>query len=197
MVIAALSLYFTISAQRTDLQYKEVSIQPRVTLNGSNEDFSFNLRNVGLGPGVVSKITIKSGGKCISSDGKTFAEWNEIYVEFVKELLPIIYDKSLPAMPWTKNGKKKYDIQSDVLVVGDVIPVGEARSLIRLDPGTMRELLQVESTELVVAKQLFANNAYDAPIKIRICSATGRTCGVVGEAAECDEHTENSAGGLF
>lgn len=186
MFIAALSLYFSVNAQRVDAEYKEISIQPRPSLLPLFEDMSLSVRNLGLGPAVVKQINFERNGRCLSSYGMNPEEWQTMYSEFLQEIASEVYVKSLPPMPWRKGGKKKFDFEMDILQMNDTVRANEDRYLFRLDSGTFKEFREAETTEQVVAKHKFAANAYAVPIIIVICSATNRTCMRVGEAKACD-----------
>jgi hypothetical protein len=185
MLIAAASLYYTIDAQRTDREYKEVAIQPRLWLGGDWEDLSLTFMNTGLGPAIIDSIVLKVGDKCKSTDDFEPDEWAEVFTTFATENIDGLFAKTLPPMPWVKGGKRKYDTQTDILRVGDTVRPGDKTFIIRLDPGTLKELVQIDSTELLGAKQKFATAAFSIPIRIAACSATGRTCAVIGRAAGC------------
>lgn len=185
MFIAALSLMFTIEAQKTDKEYKEVAIQPRIMLNAQNDDFAWTMRNVGLGPGVVAEIRMKVGGKCISSNDVNAEEWKAKFQQLVDEMQVDVFSKSFPPMPWVKGGKSNFNTEADMLLEEDVIPAGETRVLMRLDAASLKELKQVKGDEFFIAKQKFAEKAFAVPFAVELCSATGRTCGIVGDAKEC------------
>jgi hypothetical protein len=63
MFIAALSLYHTVDAQRRDLEYKEISIQPRPSLLPVFADMSLSIKNLGLGPAVIQQIDFEQDGQ--------------------------------------------------------------------------------------------------------------------------------------
>jgi hypothetical protein len=65
LFIASLSLYFTIQAQKTDINYKELSIRPKLQWRSSATDFSINLDNVGLGPATIETFGMRVEGKCV------------------------------------------------------------------------------------------------------------------------------------
>jgi hypothetical protein len=196
MLIAAASLYYAVDAQRTDRAYKEVAIQPRLWLGGDWDDLSLTFINRGLGPAIIDSIVLKVGDKCKSTDDFEPDEWAEVFTAFANEIIDGLYTKTLPPMPWVKGGKRNYDVQTDILRVGDSVRPGDKKFIIRLDPGTLKELTQIDSTELLRAKQKFAIAAFNVPIRIVACSATGRTCGVIGRAAGCPgfgvEHEKRS-----
>ena len=184
MLIAGMSLYFTINAQRLDLEYKEVSIQPRVSLNGVGESLSMVLRNVGLGPAVITDVVLKVAGKCVRARTSSDAEWIKAFQDFTQAIIPDVFTKALSPAAW--KSKKGFDVESDTIYIEDTIRPGDDRWLVRLDPGSMKEVAQIDRSEFAATKIKFAKSVYDAPIKIRYCSATGRTCGEVGEAGGCD-----------
>jgi hypothetical protein len=185
MLIAAASLYYAVDAQRTDREYKEVAIQPRMWLGGDWEDLSLTYINTGLGPAIIDSVVLKVGDKCKSTNDFEPDEWAEVFTDFVNENLDELYSKTLPPMPWVRGGKQKYNVQINVLRVGDSVRPGDKKFIIRLDPGTLKELVKIDSTELLGARQKFSAAAFKLPIRIVACSATGRTCGVIGRAAAC------------
>lgn len=185
MFIAALSLYHTVDAQRRDLEYKEISIQPRPSLLPVFADMSLSIKNLGLGPAVISQIDFEQDGKCISSAGKDASEWQRIYAAFLNMTAVTVYSKSLPPMSGAPGDKKKFDFEVDALQVNDTIRAGEDRYLFRLAPGTLKIFRGVDTSAQVAAADKFSRNAYTVPIVIHACSATGRTCMFVGEASAC------------
>ncbi len=186
MLIAGFALYFTVQAQRADLEYKEISIQPRPSLGPYFEGMSLSVKNLGLGPAIVRQIDFERDGKCISSYGMKPGEWQSTYAEFLKAQAIDVFAKSLPPMPWIKGGKRKFNVEVDTLQYDDTVRANEDRYLFRLDPGTFKELVQADPDEQVLAKAKFAANAYRVPIIITFCSATDRTCMSVGEAQACN-----------
>ena len=185
ILIAAASLYYTIDAQRTDREYKEVAIQPRLWLGGEPENFGLTLKNTGLGPAIVGTIVIRVGGQCKSSDDYAPDEWINIFSSFVTELVDPLYTKTLPKLPAPKGQAAKFNVQSNILTVGDSLRPGDKYPIIYLDRDTMDGLSQVDSTERVQAEHKFAAAAYDVPMRILLCSATGRTCRVIGKTKDC------------
>lgn len=186
MFIAGLSLYYAVDAQKRDLEYKEISIQPRTSLLPLFEGLSLTLRNLGLGPAVIKQIDFEQNGKCVSSYDKELGEWQKIYGDFLKAVAAEVYTKSLPPMPWIKGGKPQFDYEVDTLQFNDTIRASEDRWLFHLAPGTLKEFLAANSAEQVATSDRFARLAYAVPIIITACSATGRTCMSVGEAKACE-----------
>ncbi|WP_234682992.1 hypothetical protein [Bradyrhizobium monzae] len=189
MLIALTSLTYTISAQNADLQYKEIAIQPRPDISPLWEDVSLSVKNLGLGPAVVEEIVFLKDGKCVSSNGKTVAKWNEEYAEFLKETGSKVFSSSLPPMPWTKAGQKAYDVEVDLLQENDTVRPNENRYLFRLDEGTRKQLQALDGSVQAAVKQKFARDAYAVPLLLVLCSATNRTCMSVGHAGKCLEDT--------
>jgi hypothetical protein len=185
MFIAALSLYHTVDAQRRDLEYKEISIQPRPSLLPVFADMSLSIKNLGLGPAVIQQIDFEQDGQCVSSAGKDASEWQKIYAAFLNATAVTVYSRSLSLVPKTPGDKKKFDFELDALQVNDTIRAGEDRYLFRLAPGTLKLFRGADTSVQVAAADKFSQNAYTVPIIIHACSATGRTCMFVGEAAAC------------
>lgn len=180
MVIASLSLYFTVNAQRTDLEYKEISIQPRLAMMGLSENMSLSIRNVGLGPAIVKQIDMLVAGKCVTSYGKSQEEWATLHTKFGYEILPELYSKTLPPMPWKKGGKTRYNVEFNLINPGDAVRAGEDVYFVKLDEGTLKELSQVDIDDFAKAKSAFYVAAVAVPLRVEYCSATERMCGLIG-----------------
>lgn len=187
VLIACLSLYFTIQAQQADLQYKEVAIAPRMWLGAEEERMSVSLRNNGLGPAIIEQVDIVSEGKCLSSGDMSREAFSEVYTSFLKGQLDKLYTKTLPEMPWFPGGRRNYDTDIRYVGPGDVIRAGESEPLVKLAEGSLIEYRQANSAYVAQANQKFSQAAYELPIRFLICSATRRTCGVIGQPVkECD-----------
>jgi hypothetical protein len=189
MLIAGLSLYFTVDAQQRDVEYKEVSIQPRPTLSPDYERLSLSLGNVGLGPAIVRQIHFDQDGKCVTSYGVGADEWQKTFTDFVKAAASEVYSKSLPPMPWSLGGRSKFDFEVNSLQENDTIPSNRDRWIFHLAPGSWDEFKKGDPSEQVPASDRFASLAYAIPMTVYLCSATGRTCMSVGNAPICaSEH---------
>ncbi|MGY4627236.1 hypothetical protein [Bradyrhizobium sp. USDA 4486] len=180
---------YTINAQNADLQYKEIAIQPRAEISPLWEDISLSIQNLGLGPAVVEEIVFEEKGKCISSSGRNLAQWSQEYGDFLKDAGGRVFSNSLPTMPWSKNGKKAYDFEVDLLQQNDTVRANENRYLFRLDEGTRKELQSLDTSLQAAVKHKFAENAIAVPLMIIVCSATKRTCMSVGRAGKCEAQT--------
>lgn len=88
LLISGAALYNTIYQQDRDFAHKELLIQPRLTFVAdagnpveNTYQFSFGVRNDGLGPAVVQELIIQTGEQCLESSGfKTFDEWEKAYL---------------------------------------------------------------------------------------------------------------------
>ncbi len=135
--------------------------------------------------GAFAKSAPTIDGKCVSSAGKDGGEWQKIYAAFLNATAVTVYSRSLSLVSKVPGDKKKFDFEVDALQVNDTIRAGEDRYLFRLAPGTLKLFRGADTSAQVEAADKFSQNAYTVPIIIHACSATGRTCMFVGEAAAC------------
>jgi hypothetical protein len=185
MVIAGLSLKYTIDAQRRDFEYRELSIQPRLVLGGNADAFALSVKNVGVGAALIWRIEVVVNGNCQTTDGKSQVDWATTYRQFVQQQIQKLYTEPFIGTPNRKKGASSVLAHSDILYVGDVIPAGKKPSLIEMDDTQSKFLQQIDRGLLANIQTKFMDAAYAAPIRITICSLSGRSCNVVGVAEQC------------
>jgi hypothetical protein len=68
LFVAACSLGLTFRVASVDIDYKEASIRPIVSVNADVSDFSYYYENHGSGPAVVKRVVFQLDGKCVASE---------------------------------------------------------------------------------------------------------------------------------
>lgn len=185
MIIAALSLRYAVEAQRRDFEYRELSIQPRVILGGDAGAFALSIENVGLGPALIWRIEAVVNGVCETTDGKSQADWGDIFDKFGQEQQQKMYTEPFSGTPVVKKGKTSALETVIALYAGDVVPAGKKRTLIEMDPAQSKSLQEIDRGVLATIQTKFMAAAYAAPIRITACSLSGRACNSVGDADQC------------
>jgi hypothetical protein len=180
LVVATSALYVSVTTARTDLEYKEVSIQPRLWLGGEHEHLGLELRNTGLGPALVKGVAFALDKKCISSTDKDRDDFTPELEEFLKSKVDELYITTLSPRPWRPGGRMGYNVEVNPIGPGDVIRPGESLRLIQLSADDMSDFNGLGRDEKFAAWSKFAEAAFALPIQIFACSLTERTCGVVG-----------------
>ena len=185
IIIAALSLRYAIEAQQRDYEYKELSIQPRLILGGDADAFALSIENDGLGPALIWRIEVVVNGVCETTDGKSQADWGDIFYKFGQEQQKKMYTEPFAGTPVVKKGKTSALEIVNTLYPGDVVPVGKKRTLVTMDQTQSKFLQEIDRTLLTKIQTKFMAAAYAAPIRITVCSLSGRSCGPVGNADQC------------
>jgi hypothetical protein len=174
--VACLSLYFTIQAQKTDMEYKELAIRPTLGIGADVSNFSIYLTNSGYGHAIVHRVSLGVEGKCYSSDDE--ASFDEAYSRFEVSVLNEVYQKSYPPA----------DIKSlrDVFVTGgghvdngSVIRAGERFQMFYLEPAALALLTKLDLKTLTGIRNNFARAVSMMPYRVEYCSATGKYCEII------------------
>jgi hypothetical protein len=118
-------------------------------------------------------------------DGKSQADWGDIFYKFGREQQQKMYTEPFSGTPIIKKGKTSVLETVNILYAGDVVPAGKKRTLIEMDQAQSKFLQEIERGVLVSIQTKFMAAAYAAPIRITICSLSGRACNSVGDADQC------------
>ena len=155
VLIACLSLYFTIQAQNDDRAYKELLIKPTLSRQAHSVDFSVAIANVGLGPARIKDIIYQFGGECISmvdANGElSQTSYDKVIgglnTRFLNEVFSFEIPNTSPTAITTRN---------HVLFPEEIIGVGKEVVLFRIDDSsletfrTKNESLRYEAFSVVV-----------------------------------------------
>src|SRR4051812_4587815 len=75
--IAMMALALTVDAGIVDRHYREISIRPFLNFTSRSGDFSYEIKNSGLGPAVINALTFTSNGACKTYDENNSADWEK------------------------------------------------------------------------------------------------------------------------
>jgi hypothetical protein len=173
LFVACMSLHFTIQAQKTEMDYKELAIRPTLGIGADVSNFSVYLTNSGYGHAIVHRVAFGVEGKCFSSDDE--ATFDDAYSRFEVNVLNEVYQKSYPPA----------DIKSlrDVFVTGgghvdngSVIRAGEKFQMFYLEPAALTLLTKLDLKTLTGVRSNFARAVSMMPYRVEYCSATGKYC---------------------
>jgi len=176
--VAALSLYFSISTQRIDRLYKEISIVPRLGIKVDTDDFSISLANVGLGPAIITRVRFGIAGKCYDSiDTKNHEDRLREFTESV--LTYGVYKDVIPHR--TRDNKPLVlPITQHRFGEGTTIRQGDTYPYITVDPVAIKDIRALERVEVIAIKQRFSDAVAQIPLSIVYCSVTELFCDVTG-----------------
>jgi hypothetical protein len=91
--IAAASLYYTLSAQSFDRDQRELLIRPKLSFLMYPDDLKINVRNVGLGPAIITRFAFNSKNYQLDTE-KDDPKFGEILIGLFKGLDVIDDDTS-------------------------------------------------------------------------------------------------------
>lgn len=179
VLIACLSLYFTIQAQNDDRAYKELLIKPSLSRQAHSVDFSVVIANVGLGPAQIKDILYQFGGECISmvdANGElSRASYDKVIdglnTRFLNDIFSFGIPNTAPTAITTRN---------HVLFPEEIIGVGKEVVLFRVDDSSLEmfrtkmKALDVKLTQSLIDQ--FTARALTLPISIKYCSMSGKYC---------------------
>jgi hypothetical protein len=77
-VVAVRSLYL-------EMEYKELSIRPAVTLTVSNATYQYTWKSSGLGPARITRVIVATPSGCLDSNKLSASEWNERTNRFIND----------------------------------------------------------------------------------------------------------------
>jgi hypothetical protein len=192
VLIAACSLFFTISAQRSDLYYKESLIRPYFAWHVDAQDLTVKLVNDGLGPGVIKNVAWRMQGQCFVSNPKNPIEWhtnrqnfeNFINIYFLDE---VIGDASV----WKVIGTRPATI-SEIPTPNQMLAAGKEIVVFGIAPEQVQsfraDLAKFPEQTNAAVRERFARRATMFPMMVQYCSATGRFCAateVMGDIVGC------------
>jgi hypothetical protein len=155
-----------------DRQYKEASIAPRLSGDVKWSPFGLVVRNVGLGPALITRVVVKYKEDC--ADSNKLNKWEffvkstqivERWAQEVNVLLPTSIRESNEIMKFGHGA----------LVPGMIVPAKEEYVVLQIqDSAKFEEAMLASHKEGGFAKKLSAFSA-TIPFRFAYTSLTGRT----------------------
>jgi hypothetical protein len=176
LFVACLSVYFTIQAQKADIEYKELAIRPAVGIGADVSNFSIFLTNAGYGHAIVRRVVLGVDGKCYSSDNE--ATFEEAYSRFSTYVLGEIYQKSYPQVD-VKGLRDVFVTAGGILDAGAVIRAGDKFQIFYLEPAALAQLTKLDLKTITEIRNKFGRAVSMMPFRVEYCSATGKYCEIV------------------
>jgi hypothetical protein len=182
LTVAAASLYFGIDSQKTDREYKEITIRPYLMIQWDPNQVAIAVRNVGLGPAVIKKVIIKSAEKCevFSSDEQALEIQNrfkEVFVQLFGTVIEMIH----PA----DGGIAWHSINP--LLPEMIIYTGDSETIFKIDPTAAADLMKRMPRQMGDIEQTIGERIAHIPIRVQYCSITGKWCSKFKPDCEFDK----------
>jgi hypothetical protein len=173
LAVAAASLYFGISAQSTDREYKEISIRPRLQLEWDPRDFSVKIRNLGLGPAVINRVDIATPDHCsIITSEDQFQELNDRFYEMMIRFL----DPILVSGGYTYEERAHQAHIGAMLLPGGTINNGQSHIVLQINPNLANDLTARLSKNRRSVDEAINREILKFQLSMQYCSITGRWC---------------------
>jgi hypothetical protein len=176
LFVACLSLWFSIDAQRSDREYKEISIRPSLILDAAEENYSVKVKNNGLGPAVIKRIGYKFTGDCVEFDEANADGWvtptrQPFGTYFLEGLI-----KAMREFGFEYPEPFKYQVH--LPSPGLLISTGSEYAIFTLEPSEGEKLRnRLRDRGLVTQiQEKFFSLAREIPLFMDYCSATGKFC---------------------
>jgi hypothetical protein len=175
LVVSFCALGYTIYAQWSDENYKELMIRPFLEVGG-NKNYSIEIGNFGLGPAVVKRITYISGDMCIDTDG------NEPPGTIGKNILAAMTAYMAGAMPKNLDVSDKPEVDEKTLIPfpNTIIVVGKKVTIFQYSRASL-DKYNAALGKLGNATQSaadFSDKTDNLPLQVQYCSMSGRFCGI-------------------
>ena len=185
MMIALTSLFYAVNAQRTDREYKELSIVPILELHTSTIDLSIRVKNVGLGPAILRDVATKLDNKCIHSAGLSQKDWKEEQTKFSVYVMRDIVAASLKGHVKGSDKPTLIDGNAQVPQHNQIIPAMGELTIFAFAADALRVindgLNQMGESHKYEALSSFQQRAMDVPINFFYCSLSYRYCRIMTE----------------
>jgi hypothetical protein len=172
-VVASAAVYFALSAQRLDQEYRELSVRPQLKFYLDTGNFRLVVENVGPGHAEIAAVFIFDHEKCVRVDASTPNEIAWATIEEYEERLTRTLKKTIEEYYKRSKSSVSHVIQTRSLYVGDFLPPGKEFALFELQLG-FKEELQKYNLWLAAKDELAANPL--SGMSYRFCSASGRYC---------------------
>jgi hypothetical protein len=180
LFVACLSLWFSIDAQRSDREYKEISIRPSLSFDVSDEYYSVLIKNSGLGPALIKRVGHKFTNSCVEFNEADPDSWERsILTTMQQHFAPYFIEGLLKAMrqfgfEYPEPFKARMHLPSP----GTMISTGAEATFFRIEPVEAEKLRSRlrERGLLWQIQEKFAYLARETPIFMEYCSATGKFC---------------------
>jgi len=176
LLVAMASFVLTWIIQNRDAYYKELSITPHLAFSIGG-DFTYKVRNTGLGPAVIKDWVIKFDDQCYKllqpPSDETAALLN-------KRLLDHMFTKVFKGVPLARPVTERIIIDFAIYQPGIYIEKGQEISIISM-PDEFRTVLQETLSKLPMAQAnelltKFNHAVWSLPLTINYCSISGYTC---------------------
>lgn len=170
--VSVLSVWFTVSAQRTDQGHRELLIQPRLSSVIYPEDIRIEIKNVGLGPADIKRVIFESATYRFDSDVDEV-----VHEKFASGLLNGF--NIIESKPGLFQLVKRW---LGVSYRFGIFDKGEAMDLIAFDKAGFEASASAEAKSALNPARVDAFKAelwsakYSAKLRICYCSLTGKFC---------------------
>jgi hypothetical protein len=182
LVVAGLSVIYTINAQKIEREYKEFMIEPNLHYYIDNRDFSIVIENRGLGPALLTRVAVELDGECHVSTLATHTsreadqEWNSLANKFSQTFVASLVDKTFTP----DKGILEVDSFTEWPSAGDIVGVNSKVYLLRFPPESLARI-SAEVDKLDVVHRTERRNQYlkmatNLPFHIDYCSMTQKFC---------------------
>jgi hypothetical protein len=177
LCLSGAAYWNTIVTQREDREYRELSIRPSLAHLPEATNYTVTIKNRGLGPAVIKRITGFAAGQCIELDPKhkTDATWR-----FQTEhLIPFFLDRLGFALTFA-GIKLDFRIRTRFQMpsVGATIPKDDELIIFAFDEedtAMLKKLVREHRAETEISSAfILASRAI--PLAMEYCSVTGKYC---------------------
>jgi hypothetical protein len=173
LLVSVCSVWFTVTAQKTDQTYREVLIQPRLGRFISPEDVRIELKNVGLGPASITRVAFQSDTYHFDSDTDDI-----VFDTFTIGLLNGLHIHASTSTPQSETLFKRW---FSINYRDGIFAAGDAIDLIAFNKSAFDDTSEDDKKNLDLAalnnvKAQLWNRTVSAKYRICYCSLTRKFC---------------------
>ena len=182
LIVAVAALWYTIDAQKTDREYKELLIRPRLYVHSQTEDFSIKIGNSGVGPAAVSRLVISGLHECFDSRSMTKDEWDKAGAIIRKSFDDRVRDEVFHGVTRQQLGGG-IDLAETLPATDQWIAPNEVVEVLKVlgVEQAMKSLSSLDKNLEQQVKSQFIKYAVSNPVRVEYCSVSGKYC---SEAAD-------------
>jgi hypothetical protein len=183
LLVAAIALFFSTQTQRTDFEYREALIRPRLNWGTDGTNFVVYLSSAGLGPAALKSFAMRVDGKCVDISAIPKSSWD---VE-TRKMRNTFRDSFMEALE-SSSPKTKKNFPSEYLSfltsipdVGQVLQPKDNFTLFSLSDKSSKEVQQYtrenyggDGVNNTFAR--FTRGMRGLGLRVRYCSMTDRFC---------------------
>ena len=210
LVVASTSLLLTIGIQRRDSQRQELSLRPSLSFDWEpslERPLRLHLRNDGLGPAVITRLTFRIEEHCVdSSEYSSFDSFNKALSEIVyPSLLKLLFnevaqglidadDANLIADKLVEKGTVLLDYSTDSSVftfhplgLGSMIAPGKDNLIIETNPVVIKNVDDAAQRITNNLINIYRQQIDKLQMGVVYCSLSGAFCSgaIVGNIGTC------------